>query len=59
MDWVLVGFVTFKVGVFGTGMFFAIKSHHDRAKQQKAVALEKEWPVADGFGGATGPQATR
>ncbi|MBI5268597.1 MAG: hypothetical protein HY856_02870 [Burkholderiales bacterium] len=28
--------VTFKVAVFGTGMFFAIKWHHDRAKKQAA-----------------------
>ena len=35
MEWVPVVFITFKVIVFGTGMFFAIKSHHDEAKKQK------------------------
>ena len=35
MDWVPIVFVTFKVLVFGTGMFFAIKWHHERGKQGK------------------------
>ncbi|MGN6482679.1 hypothetical protein [Luteibacter sp.] len=33
MDWVPVAFITFKVLVFGTGMFFAIKWHHDQGKK--------------------------
>ena len=33
MDWVPIVFVTFKVLVFGTGMFFAIKWHYERAKK--------------------------
>ena len=37
MDWVPVVFVTFKVLVFGTGMFFAIKWHYERGKKQSAV----------------------
>lgn len=36
MDWVPIVFVTFKVLVFGTGMFFAIKWHHDKAKMERA-----------------------
>jgi hypothetical protein len=36
MDWVPIVFVTFKVLVFGTGMFFAIKWHYERAKKEKA-----------------------
>jgi hypothetical protein len=35
MDWVPIVFVTFKVLVFGTGMFFAIKWHHERGKKGK------------------------
>ena len=35
MDWVPIVFVTFKVLVFGTGMFFAIKWHYERAKKGK------------------------
>lgn len=30
MDWVPIVFITFKVLVLGTGMFFAIKWHHDQ-----------------------------
>ncbi|CAA2109110.1 hypothetical protein [Variovorax paradoxus] len=35
MDWVPVVFVTFKVLVFGTGMFFAIKWHYEKGKKGK------------------------
>jgi len=35
MDWFPVVFVTFKVLVLGTGMFFAIKWHHDQAKKKR------------------------
>ena len=37
MDWVPLVFVTFKVLVFGTGMFFAIKWHYDQEKEKRAV----------------------
>ena len=39
MEWVPIVFVTFKLLAFGTGMFFAIKWHHDR--RQKENAIEK------------------
>lgn len=35
MEWIPVVLVTFKLVVFATGMFFAIKWHHDRAKQDR------------------------
>jgi len=35
MDWIPIVFVTFKVLVFGTGMFFAIKWHYDREKEER------------------------
>ncbi|HTH10508.1 MAG TPA: hypothetical protein VMA55_13145 [Acidovorax sp.] len=35
MDWVPIVFVTLKVAVFGTGMFFAIKWHYDQGKKGK------------------------
>ena len=35
MDWVPIVFITFKVAVFGTGMFFAIKWHYDQGKKAK------------------------
>jgi hypothetical protein len=34
MDWVPVVFIAFKVLVFGTGMFFAIKWHYDQGKKK-------------------------
>lgn len=35
MDWVPLVFIAFKVLVFGTCMFFAIKWHHDQGKKEK------------------------
>ena len=34
-DWFPIVFVTFKVLVLGTGMFFAIKWHYDQSKKDK------------------------
>ncbi|AGB74723.1 hypothetical protein RTCIAT899_PC04630 (plasmid) [Rhizobium tropici CIAT 899] len=33
-DWFPLVFILFKVLVLGTGMFFAIKWHHDQGKQK-------------------------
>ena len=38
MDWVPIVFIVFKVAVFGTGMFIAIKWHHDQGKKTKEEA---------------------
>lgn len=35
MEWIPVVLVTFKVLVFGLGMFFAIKWHYDQGKKEK------------------------
>jgi hypothetical protein len=35
MEWVPIVFIVFKVLVFGTGMFFAIKWHYDQDKKDK------------------------
>jgi hypothetical protein len=37
MDWVPIVFITFKVIVFGTGMFLAIKWHYDQGKLGRQV----------------------
>ena len=42
MDWVPVVFITFKVIVFGTCMFYAIKWHHDQWKKAKEEARRLE-----------------
>jgi cbb3-type cytochrome oxidase subunit 3 len=36
MDWIPIGLVAFKLVVFGTGMFFAIKWHYDQGKKKEA-----------------------
>ena len=45
-DWTLIVFVTFKVLVLATGMYFAIKWHYDQAKKEKEKKKKDE---------ATGP----
>jgi hypothetical protein len=44
MNWVPIVLIIFKVGVLGTAMFFAIKSHRDGEKEQKR---EKEARLRD------------
>ena len=45
MDWVPIVFITFKVLVFGTGMFFAIKWHYDQGKKAKNEARRSKMPA--------------
>ncbi|MBW8899468.1 MAG: hypothetical protein JF619_15445 [Massilia sp.] len=40
MEWIPTVFVTFKVLVLGTGMFFAIKWHYDQGKKEKEKEQE-------------------
>jgi hypothetical protein len=41
MDWIPIVFVTFKVLVLGTGMFFAIKWHYGQGEKEKDKEKEK------------------
>jgi len=45
MDWVPIVFITFKVLVFGTCMFYAIKWHHDQGKKAKEEASRSQAPA--------------
>ncbi len=45
MDWVPIVFITFKVLVFGTCMFYAIKWHHDQGKKAKKEARRAPIPT--------------
>lgn len=40
MEWIPVIFVTFKVLVLGTGMFFAVKWHYDQGKKGKRKEMD-------------------
>ena len=42
MDWVPIVFITFKVLVFGTCMFYAIKWHHDQGKKAKDEVSKRQ-----------------
>lgn len=42
MDWVPIVFITLKVLVFGTCMFYAIKWHHDQGKKTKEEASKRQ-----------------
>ncbi|URX61442.1 hypothetical protein KR767_15395 [Luteibacter anthropi] len=37
LDWIPIAFITFKVLVFGTGMFLAIKWHYDQGKKGRKI----------------------
>ncbi|MDQ7995002.1 MAG: hypothetical protein AAGC76_04020 [Luteibacter sp.] len=37
MDWVPIAFIIFKVVVFGTGMFLAIKWHYEQGKKDRPI----------------------
>ena len=41
IDWIPVVFVVFKVLMFGTGMFFAIKWHYDQDKKDRRAVLRR------------------
>jgi len=41
MEWIPVVFVTFKLLVLGTGMFYAIKWHYDQGKKEKEKGMER------------------
>ena len=51
MDWVPVVFVIFMIVVLGTGMFFAIKWHHDQGKKAKEEAGRSPMPTERTSGG--------
>lgn len=40
MDWFPIVFVTFKLLVLGTGMFFAVKWHYDQGKKKAGTENE-------------------
>lgn len=41
MDWIPIVFIAFKILVFGTGMFFAIKWHYDQGKKEKGKEKQR------------------
>ncbi len=42
MEWVPVVFITFKLLVLGTAIFFCVKSHYDGAKQEQEEERERQ-----------------
>lgn len=42
MEWIPVGLMAFKIVVLGVCMFFAIKWHYDKDKEEKERRLEGE-----------------
>lgn len=41
MDWVPIVFITFKVLVLGTGMFFAVKWHYDEGRKENGKQKQR------------------
>ena len=42
MDWVPIVFITFKLLVLGTVVFFSIKSHRDKEKEEREEEIERQ-----------------
>ena len=42
MEWVPVFFITFKLLVLGTVVFFSIKSHRDKQKEEQEEERERQ-----------------
>ncbi len=42
MEWIPIGLVAFKLVVFGTGMFLAIKWHYDQGKKKREAAKRED-----------------
>jgi large-conductance mechanosensitive channel len=42
MEWVPIVFITFKLLVLGTAIFFSIKSHRDGEKQEQEEERERQ-----------------
>ena len=40
--WVPICFITFKLLVLGTAIFFSIKSHHDKEKEEQEEERERQ-----------------
>ena len=51
MDWVPIFFITFKLLVLGTVVFFSIKSHRDKQKEEQEEERQRQ-ARASGTGGA-------
>jgi hypothetical protein len=54
MDWIPVGFITFKLLVLGTALFFSIKSHRDKEKEEQEEERQRQ-ARSSGPGSATQP----
>ena len=46
MDWFPIVFIAFKVLVLGTGMFFAVKWHYDKAKKKNGTDNRRAVQIA-------------
>ena len=42
MDWIPVVFIAFKLTVIGTALFFSIKSHREKAKEEQEEERERQ-----------------
>ena len=53
MDWVPIVFISFKLLVLVTVVFFSIKSHHDKQKEEQEEEMERQ-ARASGTGSDSG-----
>ncbi len=51
MDWIPVVFISFKLLILGTALFFSIKTHREKAKEEQEEERQRQARAA-GSGGA-------
>ena len=51
MDWIPVVFITFKLTIIGTALFFSIKTHREKAKEEQEEERQRQ-ARASGTGSA-------
>lgn len=54
MDWIPIVFITFKLTVLGTALFFSIKTHREKAKEEQEEERQRQ-ARASGTGSAVQP----
>ena len=54
MDWIPIVFITFKLLVLGTALFFSIKTHRDKQREEQEEERQRQ-AHASGTGGAIQP----
>ena len=59
MDWIPVVFISFKLLILGTALFFSIKTHREKAKEEQEEERQRQARAAGSGGAVQGGQVQR